>query len=120
MKRFASALSSFLLAGLLCFAAVKPVSLEDISGDGTRHVIATSGTARWVEVQAFDTNVSPVRLGDNTISTTRGIRLLPGSAMMLPFVPESRDFNPSDRVINLADWNYLVQSGDKITINLGQ
>ena len=86
-----------------------PVTITDISGTGAAVVIAASGTARTVTIMALSTNTSTVRVGDASISTTRGFPIAPGNGA---YYPES----PGTGRYPLNSIYYLVQVGDKISI----
>lgn len=112
------------------FAAV-PTTTADISGNGTVTQLvsstATITTVHWVEIIAPITNstsscsISALsgcpRVGDSSISTTRGIALPPGSSM---FYPESPANGGPSAGYNLKDVWYLIQTGDKLIITWGQ
>lgn len=96
------------------------VTLADISGDGAVHAISASGTTvRWIQFRSLSTNSTAscsisaitgcVRVGDASISTSRGIFLMPGDG--IPILESSGSVR-----IALNTVYYLVQSGDKISI----
>jgi len=116
----------FLLAFLVAsVSAGTIVSVTDISGDGMVHAIAASGQAHWVQITAADTNTTTncsttamsacPRIGDASITTSRGIALLPSAGMFFPNLRAD-----SLGYYNLADIYYLVQTGDKLQIIWGQ
>lgn len=93
-----------------CFGAINIASVADVSGDGASHQIASSGTARWVQIVARSTNASVVIVGDSAITTTRGVPIAPGGGFMFPASQNSNDPYP------LSSIYYLAQTGDKVSI----
>lgn len=100
-------------------AQVSLKSVADISGDSASHQLAASGTARWIQFIAPPANASAVRIGDSTVAAGTGLRMAPGSGMMLPPVacPQGDSANCS---IVLASVYYLVQTGDTLTVSWGR
>jgi hypothetical protein len=105
--------------------AATPVSLADISGNGTASAVGTQGqTAHWITVYAAPTNATTAcstatytgcpRVGDSSISTTRGIFLTPGTSYTFPADALTLPQYQLQQV-----W-YLVQTNDKISIVYGQ
>lgn len=90
-------------------------SFADIVGDGAAHAISGSGSAHWIQFIAPDTNTSTVRVGDASVSTSRGLAIAPGGGLLLPI----GEANP-DRNYQLSAIYYIVQSGDKLNIVIGQ
>ena len=98
---------------------LSPVTISDISGDGSVHAIAASGTARTITFFALPGNSTTncgssavtgcIRIGDANISTSRGTIMVPGAGAYLGESPGTQRYT-------LSSWYYLVQSGDKITI----
>lgn len=113
------------LAMCICLAgqAISPVTLPDISGDGSVHAIATAGTARWITFVSLPTNSTAncsasvvtgcIRVGDSNISNSRGIPIQVGSSF-------SKLESTSAAREDLTNWYYLVQSGDKLSITYGK
>lgn len=120
MKR---ALFIALLAALMSGQNMPPVTQADVVGDGVAHAVAGSGTARWISFLAPSSNSTAtcgtanvsgcVRIGDASISTSRGTILVPGASA---YVAES----PGAQRHALSQWFYLVQSGDKLVITYGK
>lgn len=120
MKRLIAIL---FLAGLALAQQSGPASLPVISGNGTVTRLAQTGTVRWITFISPPTNSSTTcgtssiagcpRIGDSSISTSRGYFLTPGTSA---YVPES----PGASRIALSTWYYLVQSGDTLVIQYGQ
>jgi hypothetical protein len=107
-------LLTLVLAGLVFGQnLIVPTTLADITGDGAVHAIAAGGSARWIVFVALSTNVSTVRLGDSNITTTRGVPVPPGQSFSI--LESTSTFRHS-----LSGWNYLIQSGDKLSITYGQ
>ena len=104
---------------LLCasplLALVTITSTADISGDGAVHQFASGGAARWVQFVCPSTNTSAVRIGDSTISTSKGVPCAPGGALLLPALPMT-DSPASSPLYDLSSIYYLIQSGDKLSI----
>jgi hypothetical protein len=108
------------VASALLLLAQSPVTIADISGDGAVHQIASSGTAISITFEApagnsttsctGNTLTGCVRIGDASISTSRGTYLTPGSTATLPEPGGTTRYK-------LSEWYYLVQTGDKLVIN---
>jgi hypothetical protein len=123
--RIASLLSTLLL--WVASAQLAPTSFPDIAGDGNVHAISSlSGapaTARTIQFVAGAGNSTAscsgntvsgcVRIGDSTISSTRGIYLLPGAVYYMPESSGAQRYS-------LSSTYYLIQSGDKLTIQITQ
>ena len=100
-----------------------PVTLADIAGDGTAHAIASSGSARSITFVSLSSNSTAncnasatsgcVRVGDSSVSTTRGIPLAPGQGYGLLESSGAARYQ-------LSAWFYVVQTGDKISISYVQ
>jgi hypothetical protein len=108
-----------LIIGLMALCsqgAISVATIADISGTGSPTQLATTGVARWIVFQAPSTNSSNVRVGDASITTTQGIFLAPGGTMFYPPIGLVAN-QTEDTRYNLANVYYLVQSGDKLTIN---
>jgi len=120
MKIFSRILLLLFLGLVLNAQLLSPITAVDISGDGAVHNIAPNGgTARWIQFIALATNSTATcsvsslagcpRVGDASISTTRGAALMPGNGF---YIPESNSSGRQD----LSKWYYLIQSGDKMAI----
>lgn len=98
-------------------ASITVVTIADISGDGSAHAIATSGSATWIQFVAPSANSAAVRIGDANITTSRGISIAAGGGMFLPAVTRGPfDNQNSDTKYSLPATYYLIQSGDKLSI----
>jgi hypothetical protein len=107
-------LLTLVLAGLVFGQNfIVPTTLPDITGDGAVHAIASTGSARWIIFAALSTNSSVIRLGDSNITTSRGVPVPPGQSFSV--FESTSTFRHS-----LAGWDYLIQSGDKLSITYGQ
>lgn len=114
-----------LLVFTFTLSAVAPTSIADIAGDGTVRAVGTSQPAYWVLFIAASTNSTTSctttvitgcpRVGDSSISTSRGAALVPGSGLFLPQL----DPNP-EKDYNLASLYTLVQTGDKLHVIYGK
>lgn len=92
---------------------IVPTTLADISGDGSVHAFAATGTMRWFTACALAGNTATIRLGDANITTSRGTPLVAGACLGMN--ESSSTFRHS-----MAGWFYLIQSGDKLSITYGQ
>lgn len=102
-----------LLVVALLPATTSIVTIADISGDGAAHAIGTGG-AQWIQFIAPSGNSSVVRVGDSSITTSRGVPVAAGGGMFMPTIPPKSD--SIDRSYDLSTIYYLVQSGDKLSI----
>ena len=95
---------------------VKLCSLPDVIGNGQIQPLYSVGSARWVQVFAASTNSAVIRIGDASISDTRGIPLSPGGTWFFPALPsgDSRNSN-QDNVYSLKDIFCLLAQGDKLS-----
>jgi hypothetical protein len=81
----------FLLLQLLVVALLcATTTTTDITPNGTATPIASSGTARWVQIIADPNNSAAIRVGDFRASSTAGARLAPGGGLMLP--PQGQNY----------------------------
>lgn len=117
-----------LLATVLCIVAclvlLRPRSagaqtaitirtLDDITGDGSAHQLALSGTGRWVQIIALSGNSAAVRIGDSNVSATRGAPVAAGGGLLLP---------PSENVnlwYSLSGIYYYAANGDQLAVIYG-
>lgn len=101
------------------FSQVVPKTVADVTGDGSAHAVATSGTARWIQFIADPANGAAVRIGDSNITTSRGSRVAAGGGLLWPPV-SCGTANAENCKYVLAQVFYLAQTGDKISITWGQ
>lgn len=97
-----------------CPPGAGPITLQtgiaDITGDGSAHSMSGIGTyASWVQFIGLPTNFAYFRIGDSTITTTRGGAVGPGAGMFLPPIAQGRYYD-------LTQIYYLAAVGDKISI----
>lgn len=125
MKRILYVALFLLVSSLIASAQSTPTSIADISGDGSVHAVASSGFARWIQFSTCTSgatgctaNTNVVRLGDSSISTSRGIPVPPGGTMFFPPLPQTPG-NEARAQYDLSKIYYLVQSGDKLSITYG-
>lgn len=111
---------------LLCQMA--PTSVGDVSGGGGVTSVASAlatqsitnpGTVRFIQFVAPSGNTSVVRVGDSSISTTRGVPVAPGGAYQTP-LPACVTGAGGECQTSTSSWYFLVQSGDKVSILLGK
>jgi hypothetical protein len=115
------------LYALLAFALIlsaqsvslTPVSLPDATGDAASHQVASSGTARTVSICALTANTAAVRIGDSTITASRG---LPLTAGLCAYYPETTGAGDGGGQIRTARWSlagiyYLAATGDKVSVS---
>lgn len=88
----------------------------DITGTGATVAIATSGSAKWVQIVAPSANSATARWGDSSTTSSRGGLLPAGSGQFLP--PVSRTVNDSVQVTlyQLPSIYVYIANGDKITV----
>lgn len=104
-----------LLIALLA-ALTAPCSLvaegtrTEITGTGVAVQIASSGTARWVQVIADAANTAAVRTGDSTVNSTSGAKIAPGGGFMRP---------PQGALYGLQSIYVFVATGDKVSVLWG-
>lgn len=100
-------LTLLLLLGTLLLAVG---TTTDITGSGAAVQIASSGTARWVQIIADPGNANPIRVGDAQVSSTRGARIAAGGGLMLP---------PQGQSYGLQYIYVYAASGDKVSVLWG-
>jgi len=100
--------------------AIALSSVADLTGDGSTHAVAASGTARWVVVLAATSNTANVRVGDSTVSSTRGASILPGGSFMFPAMPSAPKMNTADQYYSLSGVYYYAAVGDKVSVVWGK
>ena len=94
---------------------------DDITGDGSAHSLATllnikSQPCAWFQITLVDnTSGSTIRVGDETISATRGIPIGGTDGVL---VTQFAPVNGQDRMINydLKDVWLLIPNGDKVSV----
>ena len=88
-------------------------SLPDVTGvTGTLVVLsATSQKANWVSIQANGTPTGAARVGDSSISSTRG-GIIPATAAAYWFFPTAGNSNQYD----LSNIYILATTGDKFAV----
>lgn len=88
-------------------------SAAQVTGTGTAVQIATSGTARWVQVVAITGNSATVNCGDSLVSATRGIPIAAGGGFMFPTIaPDSRQA-VQQRYYDLSKLYCYIGNSDK-------
>jgi hypothetical protein len=119
----------FLGCALLCAqSSITPVTITDIMGDGMVHPISSLTqypnqdlTARTMTFISSPNNATTtcatgmgvsgcIRIGDATISTSKGLYIMPGQNAYNPESPNSGRYH-------LNAWYFLIQSGDVLTIS---
>lgn len=86
-------------------------TIPDITGTGAAVLLATSGQARWCQLQAPATNTADVRWGDFNVSVSRGAGIAAGGGQMVPF---------QSQLYSLNSLYAYVANGDKLRITCGQ
>ena len=84
-----------------------------VTGAGAAVQIATSGTARWIQVLAVTGNSATVNCGDSNVSTTRGILIAAGGGFMFPTIPVDERQAVNQHYYNLATVYCYIGSGDR-------
>lgn len=90
-----------------------------VTGTGAAVQIATSGTARWVQVLAVTGNAATVNCGDSNVSTTRGILIAAGGGFMFPQISPDQRQNVNQRYYSLSTLYCYVANGDKVNFVWG-
>ena len=93
-----------------------PVTIADITGDGSAHAITTSGSARWVIFICPSTNSAAVRIGDSSISATQGAPVAAGGGLMFPAIPPDPRQATQNQLYDLTKIYYRAGTGDKVSI----
>lgn len=92
-------------------------TIADVVGDGAAHPVADSGYAAWIQFAADAGNAFSVRVGDSTVSATRGVQLgRGGGSMMWPPIKAHASESVLDKYYDLSKVFYFVQAGDKLQI----
>lgn len=111
-----------LLFAVLLSAAVGPVNIPEITGDGNVHQLATSVTyAKWVLFVCPSTNsTTAARIGDSTTAATSGAPCAAGGSLYYPPIP--LQFGQPVTSVNVYDLSliyYKVTNGDKLDVQYG-
>ena len=101
LLRFALALT------LACASLATVGTTTEITGTAAAVPIASSGSALWVQLIADPSNASAVRVGDSTVTATRGARVAPGGGLLLPVKGD---------YYSLASIYVYVATGDKVSV----
>ena len=117
MKRILVVL--FLLCSLALGQTVTAtiISAADITGNGASHVLQASVSARWVQIINVTGNSAVVRIGDSSVSSTRGAAIAVGGGLMLPPIPST---SSTAMYYNLGTIYYYAANGDKISLIWGK
>lgn len=91
----------------------------DITGDGNSHPLAASGQARWVQVIAGAANAGVVRIGDGTVTSTRGLPIARGSGMLFPPVATDAREGLEQHTYALASIYYNAATNDTLSVTWG-
>lgn len=94
-------------------------SPADVSGSSTAVQIATSGTARWIQVIAPAANSNVVRCGDSTVTATRGLPIAAGGGFMFPTIPPDTRQAVNQHYYSLSTVYCFISSGDKASFAWG-
>jgi hypothetical protein len=87
-------------------------SVPDITGTGATVQIATSGQARWCQLQSPGTNSSTdIRWGDSNVGASRGSGIAAGGGQMVPF---------QTQLYSLSALYAYIPNGDKLRVSCGQ
>ncbi len=81
-----------------------------ISGSNATVAIGSSGSARWIIINAPTANNALVRCGDSATTADRGITIDKGTSLTLPVLP---DRQPGYQLSKIFCY---VASGDKLNI----
>ncbi len=108
------------LTVILAAQTATVASFAVFTGDAATHQIATSGSARWVQIIVPTGNGAVVRVGDSLTSATRGLPLASGSGMMYPPLPvDTRNSNQAV-LYKLSTLYYYAANGDVFNVVIGQ
>lgn len=94
-------------------------TLPDITGTGATVALATSGTARWVQLTAASTNAALVRWGGPSTSATQGSFIAAGGGQFVPPLPMNQNA-PVQNFYALSNIYVYIASGDKVNVTYGQ
>ena len=94
-------------------------TLPDITGTGATVQLASSGSGKWVQVQAASANSGTARCGDSSATSSRGIRVPAGGGMFYPPLPINDQDSTQSRLYNLSALYCYVANGDVITVAVG-
>ena len=94
---------------------VAPTTLADITGTGAAVQVQSSGTARWVLFVAPTTNSAVVRVGDSSVSTTRGAPMAAGGSVFYPPIT-TQVGDQKQPLYNLSAIYVYIANGDKVSI----
>lgn len=86
-------------------------TIGDITGTGSAVAVATSGSARWCQMQTPSTNAADVRWGDSNVGASRGAGIAAGAGQMTPYQAQ---------LYQLASLYVYVANGDKVRVTCGQ
>lgn len=130
MKRYVS-MAALLLLLIVCFpqvgepqgpatGAIALTTLADVTGDGSAHAVSSAIPVRWVLFVSSSTNASEIRVGDSSITSSRGAIILAGGGLLLPPMPQAPKMDTKDQYYDLSKIYYLAQTGDKLSIMWGK
>ena len=94
-------------------------SAAQVTGTGAAVQLASSGTARWIQVLAPTTNSATVNCGDSSVSTTRGILIAAGGGFMFPQIAPDERQAVNQRYYSLSTTYCYVANGDKMNVIWG-
>lgn len=112
-------LLSFILTLLLLGQSFTVQTFPDITGTGATVQIATSGSAKWVQLITPSGNAGVARWGDSSTTSSRGGQLPAGSGQFFPPIPATNGGATQSQLYNLAAIYVYVGSGDKVTVVVG-
>lgn len=89
-------------------------SAADITGTGAAVALQASSTrARWVQIVCLTGNSAVVRVGDSSVTASRGIAVAAGSGFMFPIQQSTNQY------YDVSTLYAYIGSNDKVTIIWG-
>lgn len=123
MKRFLLITLAFALLAVQIPAQIgiaQPVSIADITGNSAaQQISATAVNARWVLIIALSANSAAVRVGDSSVSATRGAQVVAGGGLFLPALPPNSN-SPRQNTYDLSKIYFYGVSPDAISVIYGR
>ena len=94
-------------------------TVADITGSGAKVQLATSGTARWIQLTTLAANSAVVRVGDSNVSASQGMAIAAGSGQFLPPLPISSSGDPAAALYQLSTIYLYIGNSDVGTVTAG-
>lgn len=111
-----------LTLGLVALALAQSFTVQtfpDITGTAATVQVATSGSAKWVQLITPSGNSAVARWGDSSTTSSRGGLLPAGSGQFFPPIPATNGGATQGQLYDLSKLYVYVGSGDKVTVVVG-